>query len=506
MGVREVVLRSSEGGRRLRGRHIGAVVAMLGFETVVFGSGGLAASQATSTLSRPDAPVVLTGASLPALVGSDPSRIVAYRHTTVSGVNSWTQIPVQIDQRKIVPFGSQPKNNSSAGTVGSVYGSGSAGPTALQYADAGTWVGADTNPAFDSDDELVVMAADAGGVAPSSAANLPAGVVAGSGVAVRIGEPRAAGESAVVYLFRSNGSLSPSAGRDYVDYRFVLASGAYLTTYRRTSGPNPESSRVVTPTYEIGFTDRWFETSWKVRTGGATGVDFLDGNKNQFGLSTCLRSNATFAAAGGAFVANIDGPVRAIRSYVGANSGPLTQRTHFMYRDREEIVTDLRVHSIAAIMDFLDYGAAASGMSYRSSVVAFGVTVNGVQDSVSTARPTWEAVNGTPGRVYTTARIVATQPGLVAGTVGFYEDRIAPAARECWGDGAYYGASGPWVATGIANTDPRTTPFGTFRLDRVVRFMSPAGDPSAIAGDAADWAADVDTPLTTSVSTYQPAP
>ncbi|MFM8304109.1 MAG: hypothetical protein ACKOA9_07430 [Actinomycetota bacterium] len=494
------------GGRRWCDRRSWVAVCVVGFGVVVLGSTGLAASEPVSTLSRPDTPVVLTGANLPALVETDPSRIVAFKHTTVSGVNSWSQIPVQIDQRKVVPFGSQPSKNSSAGVVGTVYGSGSGGPTALQYADAGTWVGADTNPAFDADDELVFMARDAGGVAPASAASLPAGVVAGSGVAVRVGDPRATTESGTVYLFRSNGSLSPSAGQDYVDYRFQLTSGAYLTTYRRSSGPNPETSRVVTPTYEIGFTDRWYETSWKVRTGGATGVDFLDGNKNQFGLSSCLRSNATFATAEGAFVANIDGSVRGIRSYVGANSGPLTQRTHLMYRDREEIVTDLRVHSIAAIMDFLDYSAAASGMTYRSSVVPGGVTVNGVQDTVGSARPGWEAVNGTPGRVYTATRIIASQAGLVAGATGYYEDRITPAQRECWGDRSYYGASGLWVTTGIANTDPRATPFETFRASRVVQFLGPAGDPSVITSEAADWAADVDAPLTTAVSPYQPSP
>ncbi|MFM7063169.1 MAG: hypothetical protein ACKO04_06725, partial [Actinomycetes bacterium] len=414
-----------------------------------------------------------------------------------------SQIPVQIDQRKVVPFGQPSK---SAGVVGTVYGSGSGGPTALQYADVGTWVGADTNPAFDADDELVFMAADAGGDAPTSAANVPAGVVAGSGVAVRVGDPRATNESGTVYLFRSNGSLSPAAGRDYVDYRFQLTSGPYLTTYKRDRGPNPETSRVVTPTYEAGFTDRWYENTWKVRIGGASGVDFLDGNKNQFGLGSCVRSNATFAKAEGAFVANIDGPVRGIRSYVGANSGPLTQRTHLMYRDREEIVTDLRVHSIAAIMDFLDYSAAASGMTYRSSVVPGGVTVNGVQDTVGSVRPTWEAVNGAPGRVYTTARITASQAGLAAGTIGYYEDRITPAQPECWGDRSYYSASGLWVNTGILNTDPRQTPFETFRAHRVVQFLGPAGDPTAIPAEAADWAADVDAPLTTSVSVYQPSP
>ena len=65
---------------------------------------------------------------------------------------------------------------------------------------------------------------------------------------------------------------------------------------------------------------------------------------------------------------------------MGANSGPLTQRTHLMYRDREDVITDLRVHSIPGIMDFVDYSAAASGMTYRSSTLPGGATIAGHLD------------------------------------------------------------------------------------------------------------------------------
>ena len=150
-----------------------------------------------------------------------------------------------------------------------------------------------------------------------------------------------------------------------------------------------------------------------MRAAGATGVDILDGHKNQFATSTCRRSNQTFADDEGAFIANIDGPVRAIRSYVGANSGPLTQRTHLMYRDREDVITDLRVHAIPAIMDFIDYSSAASGMTYRSSAVPGGVTIDGSPDTVGTALPTWEAVDGPQGRAYTRTTFASsrTEPG-----------------------------------------------------------------------------------------------
>ena len=465
---------------------------------------GLAACDDVNTVKRPTAPVVLTGADLPALTGTAPGRIVAFRHNRVDGQPRWTQIPVQIDQRKVVPFGSQPADNTTPGVAGTVYGSGSGGPTALQYADPNTFVGADTNANFDADDELVFMVADAGGKPRSAEQTEPAGVIADSGVAVQVDDPNGEDQTGWVYLFRTTGGLDPAAGQDYVTYQFRLTSGDYKTTYKRADGPNAETSRVTTAAYEIGWTDRWVENDWRVHAGGASGVDFLDGHKNQFAVNVCGRSNVTFADAEGAFVANVDGPVRAIRSYVGANSGPLTQRTHYMYRERTDVVTDLRVHAIPAIMDFLDYSAAAQGMTYRSSTLPGGVTIDGVQDSVPGALPTWEAVNGAPGQVFTAVSVQTDAAGVVEGTTGFYRDQATPTEAQCWGDASYLGASGSYVQAAIPNTDPRTTPFNTLTSSRVTQFGPPAADASGIATAAADWAADVAVPLAVTVSPYQP--
>ena len=286
-----------------------------------------------NTLTRSEEPAVFTGAQLPSLVGVAPDRIVAFKHTRPNNVPTWTQVPVQIDQRKVVDFGQYPGSNATAGVAGTVYGTTPIGVTALQYADPNTFVGADTNPNFDADDELVFMSSDAGGAVLNNEKTEPGGVVHSSGVQVRLTDPIAAGERGSVYLFVSDGSLDPAAGQDYVNYDFNLTSGAYKTTYKRAAGPNAETSQVTTANYQLGFDDRWIENRWQISAGGATGTDILDGTKARFGLTTCVRSNLTFADGEGAFIANIDGPVRGIRSYVGANSGPLTERTHVMYRD-----------------------------------------------------------------------------------------------------------------------------------------------------------------------------
>ena len=106
--------------------------------------------------------------ALPA--GSWPSSSAA-----VDGAPVWTQVPVQVDQRKVVAFGTKPSSNATAGVVGTVYGNGSGGPTALQYADPNTFVGADTDPNLDADDEVVFMAFDGGGERRAPIAASPPG-------------------------------------------------------------------------------------------------------------------------------------------------------------------------------------------------------------------------------------------------------------------------------------------------------------------------------------------
>jgi hypothetical protein len=328
-------------------------------------------------------------------------------------------------------------------------------------------------------------------------------VVAGSGVRVELTDPLAADASASVYLFRSNGSLVPSAGRDYVNYRFDLTSGSYKQTYRRNTGPNPETSRVTTGAYEIAYTDRWLESSWKLDDGSSTGVDILDGVKAQFAVNSCVRSNVTFANQEGAFVANIDGPVRGIRSYVGANSGPLTQRTHFMYRSREVIATDLRVHAIPGVMDFVDFSTDARGMTYQNEAAPDGVAIDGALDAVPATPVDWEAVSGDQGTVLMNVEnqtSINPPGGFITKVQWFQRDESTPPEAQCWGDGSFLGAAGPSIVGGIANTDPNLGTFDTLRAVRTVQFAGSIPDPDVVGGLAVDWSEQVRTPLTVAVT------
>ena len=194
----------------------------------------------------------------------------------------------------------------------------------------------------------------------------------------------------------------------------ILRSGAGLAAYRRGVGPNPEDTTLATSAYRWHFADRWASDGLAITAGGASGADILDRHKDLFAPGNCGRSEDTFDSGEGAFVTNRAGPVRAIRSYVGANSGPLTQRTHLFYRGRHDVVTDLRVHPIGGILDFLAFSPEASGMTYRSSLQPGGLPIDGRPDPPPPpGLMAWHQATGPQGTVdasyhYDTGTIVSS--------------------------------------------------------------------------------------------------
>jgi hypothetical protein len=400
-----------------------------------------------SPLNRPDDPVVLTGAATPSLTGAAPGSLVAFAWS-----GKWRQIPVQVDERKAYDLRSAYPNPFSCGGNGLCYAPFST-PAKLRYADPGTLVGADTDASFDSDDELAFMARDAGSSAASAAD--PAGVQGGTRVEVKVTDPIDGGVG-YAYLFRRSGSLDPGAGASYVKYMFSLASGAYPATYGFGAGNNAESSTVTTSSYSRRFLDRWQESELRIVRGSASGADILDRNENQFAPDVCGRTRQTFANGEGAFLVNRSGPVRAIRSFLGANSGPMTESQQVFYQGREDDTVYLRVHPIPGVMSFLDYSSAAAGMTYRNNNNAGGVTIDGSPDSVNAGTLTWESVDGGQGALTT----VHTWDTNVAASkfTSFYRDLASPPAGQtpCQGDSGFYGASGPYINGSIDSTNEPT--------------------------------------------------
>ncbi len=435
---------------------------------------GLAAAPASGGAASRDAdPVVVTGAQAPALAGADPGRVVAFRR----GGSGWEQVPVQVDERAVV-------------NLGQIYGpAGGSRTSALVYTDPQTFTGADPDPTVDANDELALMWRDTGARAPSGAAP-PPGVRAGSAVELALQDPLDA-EKRWAYLYEATDpSLDQGAGKRYVDYRFALRSGDYRTTYKLGSGPNPEDSTVRTASYSARFPDRWVQDELRVTAGGATGADLLDRQTEQYAPTECGISEASFSGGEGAFIANKTGPVRAIRSYFGANSGPYVQRDNVFYDAREEVRTYLRVHSIGGAMDLLDYSPAAVGMTYRNSLNPQGVTVDGMPDQIATGLPGWEQVTGAQGTLTSVFRIDRLPAGVTV--TGYYADQRAPDAgvlRLCTGDADALALSGPCFNSSIPNTDPSIGAAQPFETTRVI-YADPPGGGAQLAQARAAGARD----------------
>jgi hypothetical protein len=308
----------------------------------------------------------------------------------------------------------------------------------------------------------------------------------------------AGGNEGFVYLFRQSGGLDPSAGADYVSYNFNLLSGAYKTTYNILDGPNPENTTVTTSKYSVRFGDRWLSDEIKITNGGSTGVDILDRRKALLQPGVCGRSENTFNDAEGAFVTNKDGPVRAIRSYLGANSGPYTQRTHLFYERREDVITDLRVHNgIPGVLDFFDYSPAASGMVYSNSLNPSDVTIDGdpVADNVTAGLTNWDRVAGEQGGLAIAHQLQTT---ISLTPTHYYLDDSTPPVTQCTGDAFAYGQSGPYINQTLPNTDPALGSADTLKGTRTVYYEPP----SLSSAQAAARYNQATNPLTKSVTPW----
>ncbi len=424
----------------------------------------------TTLNARTFDPVVMTGAELPSFSGLDPDDLVAFRYN--SDTSSWEQIPVQVDERHL----------EDASVLRN--GSGSAGFDILAYSDPSSNAGADPDATIDDDDEVVFMADDTGGQAPP-AAGYPPGTVAGSGLELTVTDPVTGpgtlrgGQVGYVYLFEQDGTLDQGAGVDYVDYSFA-----------------DTNSTISTDRYTTHFSARWTRDAITIEPPAGTGVDILDRHRNLFALGFCGRTEDTFSSGPGGYATNIDGPVRAIRSYLGANSGTYTQREHTFYRTYEKVDTFLRVHAIPGMIDMYDMTPAATGMVYRNSNDASGQTVDGVPDAIAGSNMLeWEAWSGDQGTLYSVQSFEADFSPTI---VSYYEDDSTPPFTQCTGDAFEYGAGGNWITSAIPNTDPTQNPFNTFTQTRhnIYELSGYLGLGATVYADS------VNNPLTVAVSVY----
>jgi hypothetical protein len=236
-----------------------------------------------------------------------------------------------------------------------------------------------------------------------------------------------------VYLFQQDGSLQQGAGINYVQYQYSPTN----TVFDYGSKLNAENSFITTSKYKWHFAGEWISDQLVLNN-----VDILDRHKAFFGDGNCIRSENTFSDGSNAFVTNKAGAIKVIRSYMGANSGPYTQRTNIFYEGRQDILTDLRVHSIEGIQDVFDYSPAAKGMNYTNSLNSTPITIDGVKETVVKGNIQWELVSGSVGSLVILHKKNTTFVGSETTFSSYWDDAKGRPASRCTGDGQAWGTSG----------------------------------------------------------------
>ncbi|MEM1324887.1 MAG: T9SS type A sorting domain-containing protein [Bacteroidota bacterium] len=394
-------------------------------------------------------PVVLLGNELSCMVGQAPTDIVGFKYEN----GNWIQVPVQIDERRLM-------NTESPFTLAGCNPNIQPGHTwqVHFYTDPNTDVGADTNANFDNDDEFVFMQKDIGTQAPINIC--PPGVVNTTRCEIEVRDPFFNNDLlGYLYVFEQDGSLQQDAGVDYVDYDYDDFNGSYIDNYLVCFGGemnvNLEDSEVTTNNYSMHFKRRWENDSLKITAGNATGINILDRHQYFSSINSCKRSEVKFSQRSGAIIANIDGPVRAIRSVMGAHSGTYMELDLIFTECRADNYFYYRIHPSIGYYESRDLNVNATGMSFFSDRNPGGSTIDGNDDEddfVIDEPAQWELTTGAPGSIattytYDTDIVLGTrqqyQNELVDGYVqGYYRDEGADEQRKCTGDMESYGSSG----------------------------------------------------------------
>jgi hypothetical protein len=455
------------------------------------------------TLDRPADPLVLTGADLPWDRTLSPAALSAWRYD-----GSWTQVAVQVDERVTRNFEA-------------VYGGQLAGDaTGLLYADPDTWTGADDDPALDADDELVLRGADVGSLAPI-AAGTPPGTL-GAGLQLHVRDP-VDGTDGHLYLFEHDGTLDPAAGLRDVTYSFRPldehgAPGDYKAVYEFSQGTAfgprrfPEHSTIETAHYRRHWS--WRNTADSLDLLDGSGVNLVERHDFWREPGDCVRHIGTFDAGRGAFIANRQGPIRAIRSYLGANSAPLAQTDVFYYAAREDTVQYVRAHARdTGGIWYTDHSSAAVGMRWSSNLLPEGALIDGQPDEVPEGPLTWAMVQGEPGTTFVAFTLDAGFPLPEGAWTRWYADEspsLLPPCATCTegceaptpiGDTSLYGAFGPWLRADMPNTDPRRGEDVPHLVLTAVRYV---GGPRIGPGRAEQWDQAARNPLSATLTPWPP--
>jgi hypothetical protein len=281
------------------------------------------------------------------IIGVNPTNIVAYKFT-----GSWVQVPVQIDE-VVVTNVAKAYNNFIAPNNCDGQTNKELAATWNQefYADPNTYIGADTDPTFDANDELVLeynLGAQANGTLPNGVDRVLA--------KLRITDPLNS-QVGYVYLFEDTSSPNPSAGvsnKVTQTFSFSPNFGAnfygiqnYKTQYSICNGSpteirTTEQSTIGNSNYQIGFSNRVRQNTLRINSDGSgLDTDFLkvfeSSNHNN-------RAINHYELAKGNIVTMKQGVLRTIRSMMGTSSGVYNQLDIIATEYGVEYRNKFRVH------------------------------------------------------------------------------------------------------------------------------------------------------------------
>lgn len=404
-------------------------------------------------------PLVLTGAEVPGLLGAAVTAPVCYTYTDAA----WKPCPLQIDERDALdPAAAYPADIFDADDL---FG----GPLQLLYTAPQDYphpgftpiVPVDSDPTFDSDDELVLMLRFFGEQVDPVVSPPPFSPLEVTELEVN---------DRYVYLYVPTMPLDQAGGFDLVDYQFDLLAGTFPDDYNFEGdgslrdiygdflGANPEYSAVETAYYKTSFEDRWIQRELLLADAGTSereratyGADLLDrvklgGRPDRMGRDpNCSRSIYTGSTRRGTLGIQKDGPIRALRIVQGSNSGGLNLATYALYERIIVYRIAHQMHSTPGTTMYIDYSPSMAGMTYYSNLLPDGVPVDGAPDLPTggyyqTDYIEWDYLLGPQGSLISRSEVETNIPDLFP--YSYYEDNTTPEVEQCTGDAAAYASNG----------------------------------------------------------------
>jgi hypothetical protein len=432
---------------------------------------------------RPSYPVIVTGKDVAVLLSAAPDRIVGFAWRD----GQWVQVPVQVDQKVLAPKG-QAGGNPAVPLK-------SRWKSHYLFADPKNAAGPGGATLGDHD-EIATLYEDFGSPVDAGTVD-PAGVVAKTRVhllATLAGQPPRS-----LYLFESKGTLKPDAGRPPVDYHFhsLIAPEdrkrweeitPEISSYRFIPHRNENKTKFDLPplpsedsaargeNYQVRFDARNRLCELKILGAGASGENILEHDKFYYGSD--MRQQAYLVSIGNRILADIAGPVRAIRVRQLEWSASLGYDEWVFYPRMVEAARHWIIHSGPALWFGLNLSENAVGMTYYDNLNEQGVTIDGQPDKVQTGELHWQLITGKPGTLLIQHVLDTNIPDLPRSSRyfdvkdGFYftKNRVFPDT------GAFaYGASGP-----LYGPYPQTVPkeeAGNYLVIRRRFLFGPPGVP-----------------------------